>query len=55
MQDFTVDSVEEIDDASKRVRIQAAVRSLDSGVVTTRSFVVTMRRRDDSWMITELR
>ena len=55
MQDFAVQSVEQIDDASKRVRVQADVRSLDTGVVRPRSLLVTMRRQGDRWMITELR
>jgi hypothetical protein len=50
---FDVDSVEAIDEVSKRVTVLAQLRRPD-GQITRRSLVVTMRREDGAWMITEI-
>ena len=51
---FDVERVETVDDASKRVTIEAQVAATD-GQMVERTLVVTMRRQDDGWIISEIR
>lgn len=50
---FDVQQVEALDDTSKRATIQAQLRRPD-GQMAERRMLVTMRRSDSGWMITDI-
>jgi hypothetical protein len=54
VQDFDVQQVEPLDDGAKRVVVIAHVRRPDGQAAESR-LVVTMRRQDHAWRITEIR